>query len=118
MRHTSRFTTPWLLLAPGLLLLAVFLLAPIADLIGRSFTNEAGIFSQYERILSVPVYVQILIRTLLFSAATSLICLLIGYPVAYKLATARPLVKAVIIVCVLLPFWTNLLVRSYGWILI
>lgn len=118
MRHTSRFRTSWLLLAPGLLLLAVFLLAPIADLIGRSFTNEAGIFSQYERILSVPVYVQILIRTLLFSAATSLICLLIGYPVAYKLATARPLVKAVIIVCVLLPFWTNLLVRSYGWILI
>ena len=61
---------------------------------------------------------QILLRTLMFSAATAAICLVAGYPVAYRLTTASPLGKAAILVCVLLPFWTNLLVRSYGWILI
>ncbi|MGE3147668.1 MAG: ABC transporter permease, partial [Pseudorhodoplanes sp.] len=62
--------------------------------------------------------INILWRTLLFSAATAVICFIIGYPVAYKLATGRPLEKAVILVCVLVPFWTNVLVRTYGWILV
>jgi putative spermidine/putrescine transport system permease protein len=64
----------------------------------------------------VPSYVQILLRTVVYSALTALICLMLGYPVAYKLTKVGRFGKAVILVCVLLPFWTNLLVRSYGWI--
>ncbi|MER2536470.1 MAG: ABC transporter permease [Rhizobiaceae bacterium] len=66
----------------------------------------------------MPIYLRVLARTLLFSVATSLVCLVLGYPVAYALARARPLARAIILVCILLPFWTNLLVRTYGWILI
>jgi putative spermidine/putrescine transport system permease protein len=106
------------LLSPALLLLAVLLLWPVLDLTSRSFLDPSGPLVFYERLLAVPTYLQILLRTLMISAATALICLVVGYPVAYKLTTAGPLGRAAILVCILLPFWTNLLVRSYGWILI
>jgi ABC-type spermidine/putrescine transport system permease subunit I len=106
------------LMAPALALLGGILVWPVADLIARSFADPQGPWVFYSRLIEVPSYVQILLRTLMFSAATALICLVAGYPVAFKLTTAGPLVRGIILVCVLLPFWTNLLVRSYGWILI
>jgi putative spermidine/putrescine transport system permease protein len=106
------------LLAPAFLLLGGIMLWPLGDLIARSFAAPEGAFVFYARLVEVPSYVQILLRTLMFSAGTALICLILGYPVAYKLTTATPLTRGIIFVCILLPFWTNLLVRSYGWILI
>lgn len=106
------------LMLPAVALLAGVLVWPLVDLIARSFTNPAGPFVFYVRLWEVPSYLQILWRTLLFSAATALICLLAGYPVAYKLAVSGPVTRAIILVCVLVPFWTNLLVRTYGWMLI
>ena len=106
------------LLAPALALLGGVMVWPLADLIMRSFAAPEGAFVFYARLIEVPSYVQILFRTLMFSAGTALICLILGYPVAYKLTTATPLTRGIIFVCILLPFWTNLLVRSYGWILI
>lgn len=106
------------LLAPALALLVAVLVWPVVDLMSRSFLDPRGPLAFYSRLVEVSSYVQILLRTLMFSAATAVICLVAGYPVAYRLTTASPLGKAAILVCVLLPFWTNLLVRSYGWILI
>jgi putative spermidine/putrescine transport system permease protein len=108
----------FVLLAPALALLVAVLMWPVVDLMSRSFLDSRGPFVFYARLVEVSSYAQILLRTLMFSAATAVICLLAGYPVAYRLTTASPLGKAAILVCVLLPFWTNLLVRSYGWILI
>jgi putative spermidine/putrescine transport system permease protein len=106
-----------LLLAPAVVLLTGLLVWPVLELTVASFSDPHGPLIFYSRLWSVPSYGQILLRTLLFSAATAALCLLFGYPVAYVLARARPLIKALILVCVLLPFWTNLLVRSYGWII-
>lgn len=106
------------LLAPAIVLLAAVLMWPVLELVSRSFRDPSGPFVFYIRLIEVSIYLEVLVRTLLISAATALICLLVGYPVAYKLATAKPLGKAAILACILLPFWTNLLVRSYGWILI
>ncbi len=104
------------LLAPALIMLAVFLIWPVMELMSKSFLDPRGPMAFYGRLVQVPAYVMILLRTLLISMLTALICLLIGYPVAYRLTKAGPVGKALILVCVLLPFWTNLLVRSYGWI--
>jgi ABC-type spermidine/putrescine transport system permease subunit I len=106
------------LLAPAALLLAAVLIWPVLELASRSFRDPNGPFIYYARVIEVSTYLQVLLRTVLFAIATAAICLALGYPVAFKLATARPLTKALILACVLLPFWTNLLVRSYGWILI
>lgn len=105
-----------LLLAPALVLLAGLLVWPVVELSLRSFADPAGPLVFYERLISVPSYLQILIRTLMFSAGTALLCLLLGYPVAYALANAGPIARGLILIAVMLPFWTNLLVRSYGWI--
>jgi putative spermidine/putrescine transport system permease protein len=106
-----------LLLAPALLLLIGLLIWPVAELSLRSFTDPSGPLVFYERLVSVPSYLQILIRTLMFSAGTALLCLLLGYPIAHALANAGPVARGLILVAVMLPFWTNLLVRSYGWII-
>lgn len=106
----------FMLLAPAFALLVALLFWPLAELAARSFTGPAGPFAYYERLITVPSYLQILLRTLMFSAGTAVLCLILGYPVAYALANASPAVRALILIAVILPFWTNLLVRSYGWI--
>jgi ABC-type spermidine/putrescine transport system permease subunit I len=116
MREGRALGVGLLLLAPALLLLIALLVWPVAELSLRSFNDPAGPLVFYERLVSVPSYLQILIRTLMFSAGTALLCLLLGYPIAHALANAGPVARSVILVAVMLPFWTNLLVRSYGWI--
>lgn len=104
------------LILPALLVLGLFFLWPVAELIARSFRDPSGAWVHYERIWDVQSYLRILNRTLVVSAITTLICAVLAYPLAYRLVTASPMGRAVILVCVLIPFWTNLLVRSYGWI--
>jgi len=106
------------LLAPGLVVLGAFFVAPIAALLALSFTANGGAEVNYSRFLSQPVYLQVLQRTLVMGAATAFICLLLGYPVAYRLANAGPRGRALLLAFILIPFWTNLLVRSYGWLVL
>ena len=107
-----------LLVLPGLLFLAVLFVWPVGRLVATSFGGWEDPFAQYERILTSTVYVRVLGRTFLLSAQVVALCLLLGYPLAYVLSRVGPLAKVVIVLCVLIPFWTNLLVRSYGWIIL
>ena len=68
----------------------------------------------YGRLLE-PLVLQIAGRSVGYAALTTLICLVIGYPFAYWLTTRRPAVRAVLLVLVMLPFWSNFLVRTYAW---
>lgn len=106
------------LIAPALLLLAALFIWPVAGLLVQSFDSDAGWMGNYARLHEIPVYYRVLTRTFLISAETALICLVLGFPVAYMLTVARPLTRAVIFAAILVPFWTNLLVRTYGWIII
>jgi ABC-type spermidine/putrescine transport system permease subunit I len=113
-----RGVTALALLSPAFLLLTIVLIWPVLELTSRSFLDPQGPLVFYTRLLAVPTYLEIFLRTLMFSAATALFCLLIGYPIAYKLTAVGPIARAIILICILVPFWTNLLVRSYGWLLI
>ena len=106
------------LLAPGLIVIGAFFVLPIAALLTLSFTTNGGAAVNYGRFFSQPVYLQVLQRTLVMSAATALICLLLGYPVAYRLAHASARARALLLGFILVPFWTNLLVRAYGWLVL
>ena len=64
------------------------------------------------------VFVDILGRTLLVAAVVTLLTLLLGYPVAYALTLAPPLLAAVMMLCILLPLWTSLLVRTTAWVVL
>ena len=64
------------------------------------------------------IYLQLFGRTLLVSLAVTALCLLLGYPLAYLIAHAPPRRAALLLVGVLLPFWTSLLVRTTSWIVL
>jgi len=80
---------------------------------GRTDLSELNL-AAYRR-LSDPLVLDIVSRSLGYALLTTLICLVIGYPFAYHLATRAPRVRAVLLVLVMLPFWSNFLVRTYAW---
>ena len=113
-----------LLLLPGLAVLAALFLAPqilmLESSLGRrsvygGVIHEWGL-GNYRRALE-PLYLVILARSVALALATTLLCLLLAYPVAYWLGRkAPPRVRSALLVLVILPFWTSFLVRMYAWI--
>jgi len=80
---------------------------------GRTDLSDLNL-AAYGR-LSDPLVLEIVSRSLGYAALTTVICLVIGYPFAYHLATRSPRFRAVLLVLVMLPFWSNFLVRTYAW---
>lgn len=92
--------------ATSLFLLAALDLKPTADgSVVQAPADEA-------------IFVPVLGRTFAIAGAVTLLCLLLGYPLAYALAQAPPRVANLLLICVLLPFWTSLLVRTSAWIVL
>ena len=85
-------------------------------MIWQSFA-ERGL-QPYAAILSSPVYLKVLVTTLKICVITTLGCVILGYPVAYVLATARPPVRAFLLILVILPYWLDFIVRSYSWMIL
>jgi putative spermidine/putrescine transport system permease protein len=107
-----------LLCLPAAAFTAAFLLYPLLSLIGTSFGGSGGAFTQYTRLVSTPVYALVLQRTVLTAVVTAAACALLAYPIAWHMAHAGARGRAILLAVVLLPFWTNLLVRSYGWMIL
>lgn len=105
-----------ILLAPVLGWVTAFFLVPIGLMIWRSFA-EAGV-APYVTILTSPVYLKVLITTLKICLLTTLGCLALGYPIAYVLTVARPAVRGVVLILVILPYWLDYIVRSYSWMIL
>jgi putative spermidine/putrescine transport system permease protein len=104
---------------PGLLVVALLLLYPLVLLVGLSFQTKTGWgLDHYQRMVDQPVYRQVLWRTVWISAVVTALDLLLGYPLAVALQRATGRTRALVLAAVLMPFWTNLLVRAYGWIVV
>ncbi len=86
-----------------------------ATALDGKYTVDQGFISQVE---NRQIYVKLFIRTLMISGSVMLLCLLLGYPVAYLLATLPLRYSNLLMIMVLLPFWTSLLVRTTAWIAI
>jgi putative spermidine/putrescine transport system permease protein len=113
-----RAPSGWPLLVPALSLLVLLLVVPVAMLIGESFANPDGAFADYGHVLGSATYLRIIGRTLLISAETAVLCGVLGYPLAWKLTYGGTLMRGIILLALLIPFWTNLLVRSTGWMVL
>jgi len=61
---------------------------------------------------------QVLVRSLILALITTALCLVISYPFAYFMSTRKPVVRNLMLVFVMIPFWTNFLVRNYAWYVI
>ena len=101
---------------PALLLLLVLFVLPLARLFALSF--EGGSLQWYAKALSGGLYTTILLRTFEIAAIVTLCCLVIGYPVAFLLATTTPAWRAIGFAFVMLPLWTSVLVRTYAWMVL
>ncbi|HJV50650.1 MAG TPA: ABC transporter permease subunit [Noviherbaspirillum sp.] len=118
-RRNSTWRKAWPIY-PALLFLAILFVYPIVVLLSMSFASDAGVagFEQYSRLLSSPVYAKVLAITFKTAGWTTVIAMIAGYPVAYLIATARPSIYKLLIVLVLMPFWTSFLVRIFAWMVL
>ncbi|MGB6103769.1 MAG: ABC transporter permease subunit [Pusillimonas sp.] len=104
---------------PALLFLFIFYFSPLASLVFDSFKGETGLsLHGYEVALSSPSFSSIFLRTATLSGVVTIICLLLGYPVAYILARLKGRTAAVLLLLVSVPYITSVLVRTYGWIIV
>ncbi|WP_254174815.1 ABC transporter permease [Planktothrix pseudagardhii] len=114
-----------LLLLPPTIWLLIFFIIPLVIVFIYSFLQRGtygGVtweftWSNYQR-LANDLYLNIFGRSLGLAALTTLICLIIGYPLAFFIATASPRWRNLLLFLVIIPFWTNFLVRTYAWIII
>lgn len=122
--HADRRLSAWLLL-PALGWLALFLLLPCLLVLVYSFLERGaygGIdyvftWDNYQRALD-PLYLEILLRSAKIAGLATLYAVLIGYPAAYAIARAPRQRQAVYLFLVMLPFWSNYLIRTYAWIVL
>ena len=113
------------LLAPGLLWTALFCLAPILVVVAVSFAARGtygGVLWEFSlenyRDLLHPLYGRIFGQSVLLAGMTTVLCLALGFPLAYYIARLPPRRQALWLVFIMIPFWTNFLVRTYAWIFI
>jgi ABC-type spermidine/putrescine transport system permease subunit I len=109
----------WAPLAAGalpLIFLGVLFLYPVLRLLLLSVDD--GSLAAFERAATDALYVGVLFETLKLSLIVAAICLVLAYPVAYFLATAARGWAALGFACLLLPFWTSILVRTYAWTIV
>jgi len=113
------------ILSPCIFWIGVFFLLPLV-LMGVYSFLERGLYGgvtwiftweNYTRFVN-PLYLKILLRTFRISFLTTVILLIIGYPMAYRIARADKRWRNILLFLVVLPFWTSDLIRTYAWMLI
>lgn len=121
---SSRFRG-WRLLGPGLLWTTVFCLLPMVVVLAVSFAMRGtygGVVWEFSlenyRDLLHPLYGRIFGQSLVLAGVTTGLCLVLGFPLAYYIARLPPRRQALWLVLIMIPFWTNFLVRTYAWIFI
>lgn len=101
---------------PALILLFVFFLFPVVRMLGQSL--EGGTLDWYAKALGQALYLQVYWATFEIAVIVTLVCLLLGYPLGFLLATTTPGWATLGFIFVLLPLWTSVLVRTYAWMVL
>jgi spermidine/putrescine transport system permease protein len=118
---------PRLLLAPAWIYYLVLFMIPVGFMVAYAFAiNDPERFfvvkhglhlDQFERLWD-PVFLRIYRDTFFMAAAGTIGCLLIGYPFAYWIAQQSGRKKTLLLLLVIVPFWTSLLIRTYAWVIL
>jgi ABC-type spermidine/putrescine transport system permease subunit I len=101
---------------PALILLFAFFLFPVVRMLG--FSVEAGTLDWYAKALGEGLYVRVFWNTFEIALLVTAICLLLGYPLGFLIATTTPVWATLGFIFVLLPLWTSVLVRTYAWMVL
>lgn len=99
--------------APHIFWAILFIVLPLLIVIVYAFTDPEGAFT-LENVTSLKDYVSIFGLSIELSVIATFICLLVGYPLAYIIARSKPQHQKIFIMLLMLPMWTNLLIRTYS----
>ncbi len=117
MKRFSQLAVPYIVWAALMLILPMALIALYSftehgnSIISFSFTLE-----HYVKFFTDPDFLIILWRSLWIAIKTTIICLLLGYPIAYYISRSKENVQNILVLCITIPMWINMLVRTYAWI--
>jgi len=94
--------------------MAVFVVVPMILIVGFSLTSAEGGFT-LENFSDMMRFAPVFVRSLWLAFIATVICFIIGYPVAYVMSREKPAVAAVALMLLMLPMWMNFLLRTYAW---
>lgn len=112
----------WIFAIPGTAWLVFFFVAPLALVWIMSFGEQVSLtetentwtLKQYTRALTDPVYLKVIWKSVWMSALATFLCLVIAYPVSFMISFVRGRWKMILLIAIILPFWINLLIRTYA----
>lgn len=117
MRKFSQLALPYIVWAVLMLVLPMGLIAVYSVMEqGNSIVTFALTLEHYKKFFTDPDFLLILWRSLLIAIKTTVICLFLGYPIAYFIAKSKEKTQNLLILCITIPMWINMLVRTYAWI--
>jgi spermidine/putrescine transport system permease protein len=107
---------------PYIIWSSIFIVIPLILVLILSFTGEVDgrqVFSllNYEELMD-PIYLKVVFRSITLAGLSTLICLIVGYPVAYIVSKAHISKRGTLILLFILPMWMNFLLRTYAWVAI
>ena len=89
---------------------------PLLEWVGKNSLAIRLNFNNYAFLFTDPLYMHAFLNSIKVAFISTLLCLIIGYPIAYGIARATPTTRNILLLLVVLPFWTSLLLRVYAWI--
>ena len=117
MKKFSQLAVPYIAWAVMMLILPMVLIALYSVTEpGNTIISFTLTLDHYVRFFTDPDFLIILWRSLWIAVKTTIICLLIGYPVAFFIARSQEKVQNILVLCITIPMWINMLVRTYAWI--
>ncbi|NCF15250.1 MAG: ABC transporter permease subunit [Gammaproteobacteria bacterium] len=105
----------WLLvffLAPFAIVLKISLADPV---FGQPPYTQSVSLDSFAFLFTDKIYVITYLRSVLMAASATFLCLLLGFPMAYGIARSRPATRSLLLMLIILPFWTSFLLRVYAW---
>ncbi|MBK0417557.1 ABC transporter permease [Leucobacter sp. CSA1] len=107
-----------LVLLPALIVLAVFYFYPMLTVLVAAFTDPQPGLQNFEWFFSQAVNLQVLGRTLSISFWVMIICVLLAFPFAFFMTVVKPNTRNMLMLIVLVPFWTSMVVRTFAWVVL
>lgn len=117
MKRFSQLAIPYIVWAAMMLVLPMALIAMYSFMRqGNSIISFSFTLEHYAKFFTDPDFLLILWRSLVIAIKTTIICLILGYPAAYYIARSSEKVQNILVLCITIPMWINMLVRTYAWI--
>ena len=117
MKRFSQLVIPYIAWAVMMLILPMGLIALYSfTKQGNTIVSFTFTLEHYAKFFTDPDFLIVLWRSLLIALKTTVICLLLGYPVAFFISRSSEKLQNILVLAITIPMWINMLVRTYAWI--